>query len=442
VVLIRILLLIYISGSFISASMAQDDSSMPIRITLKDAIQSADTVNFQVMMANARLEQAIARISQAESDLLPHVDGTVSGGRQTADLRSEGLKIPIPGFSTEIGPYNNFDARARVTINLFDPSAFERFQAAKKGEKLSEAQLQKIREDVLALVASLFVEAKRRQETVELMQKLLDRDQMAYDISLNSLNQGTETALNSSKFKSNLDQTKYLYSQAKQQALDATLDLQAAMQLPLDKPLIFVDDNDFLKNLEDKSVIKFDDASNADMVLAASQLEAHRADQKSAYADFLPQISGSANYGRSGESPDHGSNTYFVGLQATIPIWEGGDQQAKLKEVKGEIKEDQENILDAHNQEQVNISKARAAIAEAYDFSKSKTQALQTAQKSLLIAFHSQEIGSGSVLEVMQAKADLAVAEDDYNEAQADWVMAHIDLLHAEGRLRELVKNE
>ena len=52
-------------------------------LTLKDALQKADTVNLQVMMANARIQQAIARISQAQSDLLPHVDGVVSGGRQT-----------------------------------------------------------------------------------------------------------------------------------------------------------------------------------------------------------------------------------------------------------------------------------------------------------------------------------------------------------------------
>ena len=30
--------------------------------------------------------------------------------------------------------------------------------------------------------------------------------------------------------------------------------------------------------------------------------------------------------------------------------------------------------------------------------------------------------------------------QDDCNEAQADWVMGHIDLLHAQGRLRELIK--
>ena len=107
------------------------------------------------------LNQAIARISEAQSDLLPHLDGVVSGGRQTADLRSEG--ISFPGFGPHVGPYNNFDARARVTIALFDPSAFERFQAAKKGENLSQAELEKTREDILALVATLFIDAQRKQ---------------------------------------------------------------------------------------------------------------------------------------------------------------------------------------------------------------------------------------------------------------------------------------
>jgi outer membrane protein len=418
--------------------MAQDMKQVYIRLSLKDALESVDTINFQVMMANARLEQAIARISQAQSDLLPHVEGTVNGGRQTADLRSEG--IPFPGFGPHIGPYNNFDARARVTITLFDPSAFERFQAAKKGENLSRAELEKTREDILALVATLFVDAQRKQQTVRFFKTLLDRDQMAYDLSEDNVTQGTGTLLDSNKIKSDLDQTKYLYSQAKQQALDACLDLEAALQLPLEAALVLIDDNDFMKILENNAAINFNNATNADMVLASSQLEGAQADQKTAYADFLPKVSGSADYGRSGESPSNGSNTYTVGLAVSVPIWEGGSQQAKLKEVNGEIKEDQENLLDTSQQEQVNIAKARVAIVEAEDLKQAKAQERQTAQRALRIALHAQEIGSGTVLEVIQAKADLATAEDEYNEAQATWVMSHIDLLHAQGRLRDLIK--
>jgi len=182
--------------------------------------------------------------------------------------------------------------------------------------------------------------------------------------------------------------------------------------------------------------------SNADVALASSGLELSLADQKTAWADFLPKISGSADYGRLGESPVHSSNTYFVGVQATIPIWEGGAQQAKLKEVKGKVKEAQENLLDTREQAQVKIDSARAAIIEADDLGIAKTQERQTAQRSLKIALQAQQTGSGSVLQVMQAKADLATVEDQYNEAQAGWIMSHIDLLYAQGRLRELVKTE
>ena len=412
-------------------------SPAPFRLSLEDALQKANVINLQVMMANARLEQAIARISQAQSDLLPHIEGVAGGGRQSADLRSQGIQFP--GVGTRIGPYNNFDARGRVTVALFDPSAFERFQAAKKGENLSKAELEKTREDVLALAATLFVDAQRKQQTVGLLKIQLDKDQRAYDLSEDNLTQGTGTVLDSNKFKSELEQTQYLYSQAKHQAEDACLDLEAALQLPLERPLELLDDSNFLRILENNAAIKFDNTGNADIAVASTQLEASKADQKTAYADFLPKVSGSADYGRSGESPDNGSNTYFVGLKATVPIWEGGSQQAKLKEVKGKIKEAQENLLDASQQEQVNIAKARAAILEAYDLRHSKVQKRQTAQRALRIAFHSQAIGSGTVLELMQAKADLAMAEDEYNEAQATWVMGHIDLLHAQGRLRELI---
>jgi len=434
----RILILIFLTLSIASEVMAQSSNEMSIHLSLKDALASVDTINFKVLMANARLEQAIARIAQAQSDLLPHLDGVASGGRQTVDMRSEGIQFP--GLGPHLGPYNTFDARLRVTVALFDPSAFERFQAAKKGEDLSQAELEKTREDILALVATLFVDAQRKQQTVDLLQTLLERDQMAYDLSQDNLTQGTGTLLDSNKLESDLDQTKFLLEQAKLQAEDARLDLAAALQLPTDVPFDYFDDKPFLKNLEKNADINFNNATNADMALASSQLDARMADQKSAYADFLPKVAGSADYGRSGESPDHGSNTYFVGLQASLPLWDGGQQQAKLKEVKGEIKEAQENLLDVSQQTLVTIAKARSAIVEADDLRIAKTQERLTAERSLRIAFHAQEIGSGSVFEVMLAKSALALAEDEYNEAQATWEMAHIDLLHAQGKLRSLIK--
>jgi len=435
-----ILILICLLTGLARVAMGQESVGPSVCLTLKDALKSADRANLQVMMANARLEQAIARISEAQSDMLPHLEGTVNGARQTADLRAEGIRIPIPGFGPHVSPFNSFDARARVTVALFDPSSFERFQAAKKGKDLSKAELEKTREDILGLVAALFVDAQRKQQSADLLETLMQRDQMAYELSLESLNQGIGTLLDSNKLRSDLSQTKYLFEQARLEAQDALLDLEAALQLPSNRRVIFLDDKDFLKRLQNAAAVNFNNADNADTAMASSELDVRKADQKSAVADFFPKVSGTANYGRSGESPGHGSNTYFVGLQASVPIWEGGAQQAKIKEVKGQVKEAQENLLDVTRQQEVNVVKARAAIVEAEDLREAKAQARQTAQRALRIAFHSQETGSGSVFEVMLAKSGLALAEEDYNEAQALWVVSHINLFHAEGRLRELIR--
>ena len=104
------------------------------------------------------------------------------------------------------------------------------------------------------------------------------------------------------------------------------------------------------------------------------------------------------------------------------------------------LEEAQENVLDVSRQEEVNIAKARTAIKDTNELKEAKAQKRQTSENALRIAFQAQVSGSGSVLGVMEAKADLAMTEDELNEAQAASEMAQIDLLHAEGRLRELVK--
>src|ERR1019366_2002505 len=97
--------------------------------------------------------------------------------------------------------------------------------------------------------------------------------------------QGTGTLLDSNKLKSDLAQTKYLFQQANVQSLEARLDLEAALQLPLDEPLVFLEDKNFMKTLENNAAINFNNATNADMMLASSQIEARRAEAKTAYAD-------------------------------------------------------------------------------------------------------------------------------------------------------------
>ena len=66
----RIFIFVFLFMGVALSGLAEAGQS-PVSLTLRDALQKAKTLNLQVMMANARLEGAIARISEAQAALMP-----------------------------------------------------------------------------------------------------------------------------------------------------------------------------------------------------------------------------------------------------------------------------------------------------------------------------------------------------------------------------------
>src|SRR5262245_33239041 len=147
----------------------------PLRLSLGEALRIAQERHVEVVVAEERVKQAISRISQARSGLLPQLSATASQNRQTRNLIAVGIEIP--GVNPLVGPFNSFDARLGLTQAIFDGAALERLRSARVGKALSLAEAEKTKQDVLALVATLYLEAKRAQESVSLTQSLLKQSE-------------------------------------------------------------------------------------------------------------------------------------------------------------------------------------------------------------------------------------------------------------------------
>ena len=132
-------------------------------LTLKEVLQIAEESDIHLILSQERLVQALARVEQNKSVLLPQISVSSSERRQTRDLRSSGIS-----FSGDplVGPFNSFDIRAQMTQTLFDASTISRLKAAQAGKELSAAELKKTKEDVLALIATMFVNARRSKESL------------------------------------------------------------------------------------------------------------------------------------------------------------------------------------------------------------------------------------------------------------------------------------
>jgi len=154
------------------ATLAAD---APRFLTFQDALRLARDRQIETLVADRRVSEALARFHEARASLLPQVSASASQWRQTRNLAAQGLTFP--GIPNVIGPFNSFDARLKLTQTIFDRGAVERLRGAQNSRLLSEAEHQKARQDAMALVATLYVEALRAQQGEDLAQAQLRRDE-------------------------------------------------------------------------------------------------------------------------------------------------------------------------------------------------------------------------------------------------------------------------
>ncbi|MBF0490255.1 MAG: TolC family protein [Candidatus Omnitrophica bacterium] len=427
------LVLIMMLGWVGLAGAAEQTEVLPLHLTLAQAVDMASKQNAQIFAANERVRQAVANIALSRSAFFPQITGTFGGKRQTEDLRASGIKFP---GDPHIGPFNSFDTRGRLTLEIFDPQVIERLSAAKAGEKLSQAQFGKLRQDILALVGALYLEAQRAAQSVDLNKINVKQAQHNYQVIHKRLEQGLGSASDLKKADTGLALAMYAFKASEFHAQQSRLDLASALRLPLDQPMVFDMDRDWVYREIKKS------SESPDVRLASAQLDQSKANVKEARAGFWPRLTASGDYGRSGESPSTASNTYSFGAMVSVPIWQGGSQQAQLKVARSQVKENQILLEDAKNQDQVKIQEAQNNVEQAKSLLIVKVDEAREALHQWQVAENRLETGLGSPLELDEAWAQKALAEDAQNEAQAMWWTAKINLARAMGRVEGLFESK
>ncbi|MHB1215385.1 MAG: TolC family protein [Thiobacillus sp.] len=165
-----------------------------------------------------------------------------------------------------------------------------------------------------------------------------------------------------------------------------------------------------------------------------------RAEAEGARAARWPRLSLAANTGRTffledGRVP---STTYSVGVNLSVPLFDGGRLAAQARAAERDAERLQ---AEADSQR----SQVALAVVEAYyDVRHAQAQrdgvAVQfdSASESAQAAEARYRAGIGSLLELLTAQADLARARQAQAQADSDWLAAFSRLTHAVGRLPTL----
>ena len=218
-------------------------SPAPAQLSLADAIRIAIANNLATLLAQEQQRAANGVVQQARSALLPNISGIAYQASLTENLAALGFQpSTFPGISrTFIGPFNNFDARARLVQNILDFSAIRNYQSSRQGVRVAEFQNQLAREQVSEATALTYLEALRTDRNVAAAQANVDLASALLQLAQDQRNAGVATGVDVTRAETRLAQERVGLAQAQTAAEQARLNLQRVIGVPQGSTLVLAD---------------------------------------------------------------------------------------------------------------------------------------------------------------------------------------------------------
>jgi outer membrane protein TolC len=416
---------------------ATDASPAPaaVPLTLAQAVAFAtDPDAVRVAIAAALSDADAARARVARGALLPDLDAVASWQRATTNSQDFGLAFP--GLPREIGPFNVYDARLRVSQRLFDLAAYARWRAARLQGRASVDALAAAREDAAATAAEAFIALQRAEAATRNRAENLDLARQLLALAQAQSDAGTATALDVTRARSALADATTAQVIAVGARDRARIDLARALGLP---PLTAVVPDAGLTNpataapTDQATATTTALANRPDLRAAHSALAAAHAGREAVRADYLPTVGLSAAYGPNGIQPDHTINTWSVGVQATLPLIDGFAREAHLDEQAANERAALRRLRDTEDAITAEVASALIELANGGEQEKSAGEGLGLAHDEIRQAEDRFKGGLAGNIDVITAQSALVAAEDADLDAHVAVARAKIHLAHAVG---------
>ncbi len=446
---IKILILLFITT--ISSISAQEI----IELNLKDAIEYALQNKADAKKAQLKIENSEYLIQEARAGAFPSINGY--GGitynpilQETAIPTSSfpgGDQIPDPFVILAMGQKWNSVVGVTLNQNLFDQTVFTGLKAAKTTREFYQINAQLTEEQIIERVATayynVFVQKEQLstiEETIENVSSTRDIIQSLYEnglareidldrvnVQLSNLNSSRQQLINSVSLTEN--------------ALKFYMGMSVSQKIELTKEDFRIEDMllDEENNVENRTELKVMRKQNELLVL---QKEAF----KSAY---YPKLSLSASYNYMGQGDRfpigsglkngvYWSDFSSIGLNLSIPIFNGFSIKAKVNQADIELRELEQDIEDARLGLDLEYNNAKSRIENSYIDIENQSNNVNLAQKVVDNTQNNYRLGLAGLTDLIESQNALVSAKNNYSNAVLEFKLAEIQLLKSKGELDTL----
>lgn len=462
--------LILVNFLQVNAEAQQQQQPQIYQITAKDAIDIA----FKNLadLKNARLDYKVAEARNKEFTglALPQINGSMQGNHyltlpliqfpdgseiQIYDvLRQEGVKDGSGNPITKTGEFNyrNFsfitpwNVNGGISVNqlLFEPQVFVGLQARNELLVNSDLQLkvteEKVKETVYRNYYGVLIAQKQLLYVIESIKRL---EKLVHDQN-EMFKNGFVEKLDIDKTTVNLNNTKTSEIQLRNMVHNGVAMLKMNLGLTQADSLILKDtlSSDGIRQgiLEDD----FSYENRNEVKLLNSTIKLQNYDIRRHKLSYFPTVSAFYNFQENGQrqggdakgsQPWFWYNTNLVGLNVSVPIFDGFQKKNRIRQSQYTLEKVQ-NTLDM-TKKAIDMEKtvAKNSLINAIVAMDAQEENMELAVKVYNSVKTKYEQGLGSSFESLQADTDLQQAQSNYFRAMYEAALAKINYLKALGKL-------
>ncbi len=408
----------------------------PLKLTLRDAVQTALRLNPQVILTNIGISRSEQERKIARSNLLPQVAGNVSDSVHRVNLDSA-IGFGFPGFPQHVGPYWVDQAGVEAEAPVFDLTLWRRYRGTEYGIDASRAQQMTTREESVLLVVSQYLGAQRAAADTKAAQSRVELAQALYDQADDLQKNGVGTGIDTLRANVQLQNEKQRLIQSQTQ-LDTTL-FGLAQLLSLDprRKIELADQVSFFETPAVTADQTLDRAYTERPELKQITAQEQRAelDRRAAGEQRLPRLSLTGTWVEQGLTPTTSIPVYVYAANVDFPIFTGGRIQAQRAEADLAIRALKEQETDLRNRIAQEVKTAVAQLDSARNEVKVANLGLDLARQEVDQARDRFQAGVANNIEVITAQNELARANDNQIGALYRYNQARAGLAHAVGQM-------
>lgn len=315
-------------------------SADPLFLNMEEVIERVKGQNLEVLLQKEGVRRALERTYQRRAALLPQF------GLRGQQMRQQ-LGQGFAGAALNAPPFNSFGARIEGSLSLVDAQRYADYRIAKLAHAIEQLDYEVAVQDILDQAIFLYFTQLRDMRRVEIIEGNLKREEQLLNLARQQFDAGVAVKIDVTRAEVRRATVQRSLMEAKTEADNSMLQMKNLLDMDLELPVVL--DRSLVEAIKSPPALRRY-GQMADLAELRPELESQDKQLEQAVLaeravtwQRLPSVRLFADWGYDSNKALDGDEgeAWMVGIEASMPIWEGGRIAAERREAQAAVRQNE-----------------------------------------------------------------------------------------------------